>query len=411
MKDVVESIRAYNAGRDPDRLAMKLARMRASPFVFLRGTCHRFYETLPQAEVLASAPSAWVCGDLHLENFGSYKGDNRQVYFDINDFDEATLAPLTWDLVRLLASLRVAAAELRVVEADIQSLCRAFLDSYTHTLAVGQVRWIERETADGLIGALLNGLRRRTRVAWLDRRTTLARQRRTLLVDGRRALAASAAQHERVTAILGKFASGRPDAAFYRVLDVARRIAGTGSLGVERYVVLVEGRGSPDGNFLLDLKEALPSALDPLLGRRRPQWSSEAQRVVELQARLQAVPMALLHPVVRRKRSYVLRSLQPSEDRVNFDPARTTLPQLSGLLIDLGRLAAWAHLRGSGRQGAANADELGAYARLRPGKWHQQLQDAAERAARRVRKDWRAFSAAHEAGAFGKDPKASVARS
>ena len=132
--------------------------------------------------------------------------------------------------------------------------------------------------------------------------------------------------------------------------------------------------------------------------------------MVELQARLQAVPMALLHPVVRRKRSYVLRSLQPSEDRVNFDPARTTLPQLSGLLIDLGRLAGWAHLRGSGRQGAANADELGAYARLRPGKWHQQLQDAAERAARRVRKDWRAFGVAYEAGAFGKDRKASAAR-
>ena len=67
---------------------MKLARMRASPFVFLRGTCHRFYERLPNDGPLAKAPLAWICGDAHLENFGTYKGDTRLAYFDINDFDE-----------------------------------------------------------------------------------------------------------------------------------------------------------------------------------------------------------------------------------------------------------------------------------------------------------------------------------
>lgn len=54
-----------------------------------------------------------------------------------------------------------------------------------------------------------------------------------------------------------------PDPGFYRPLDVARRIAGTGSLGVERYIAPVEGKGSADGNYLLDLKEALPSSLAP----------------------------------------------------------------------------------------------------------------------------------------------------
>ena len=79
--------------------------MRASAFAFMRGTCHLFYDQLPRSGVFKSAPPVWVCGDLHLENFGSYKGDNRLVYFDINDFDEAALAPVSWDLVRLLTSL------------------------------------------------------------------------------------------------------------------------------------------------------------------------------------------------------------------------------------------------------------------------------------------------------------------
>ena len=86
---VVHSIAEFNRGRDPERLAMKLRAMRADPFVFLRGTCHLFYARLPRDPLLRSAPPTWLCGDLHLQNMGSYKGDNRLVYYDINDFDEA----------------------------------------------------------------------------------------------------------------------------------------------------------------------------------------------------------------------------------------------------------------------------------------------------------------------------------
>ena len=60
-------------------------------FAFLRGTCHLFYVRLPRARLTRSAPAAWACGDLHLANFGSYRGDNHLVYFDLNDFDEGWL--------------------------------------------------------------------------------------------------------------------------------------------------------------------------------------------------------------------------------------------------------------------------------------------------------------------------------
>jgi uncharacterized protein (DUF2252 family) len=110
--DVVRQILSFNAGRDPQRLQLKYRNMRTSPFVFLRGTCHLFHDRLSRGGVFQSAPLAWICGDLHLENFGSFKGDNRLVYFDINDFKKSTLAPFSRDLVRFLTSLWTAADSL-----------------------------------------------------------------------------------------------------------------------------------------------------------------------------------------------------------------------------------------------------------------------------------------------------------
>ena len=92
--------------------------MRSSPFVFLRATCHLFYRRLPDLPLFADAPAVWSCGDLHLQNFGSYKGDNRLVYFDLNDFDEGVLAPASWDLVRFLTSVRVGAESMGVKDKD-----------------------------------------------------------------------------------------------------------------------------------------------------------------------------------------------------------------------------------------------------------------------------------------------------
>ena len=254
MPNVVKTIRGFNAGRDPERLAMKYANLRASPFVFLRGTCHLFYDRLSAGALFSKAPAAWLCGDAHLENFGSYKGDNRLVYFDLNDFDEAALAPVTWELVRFLSSILVAGEGLCQSTADAEVLCRTFLDSYAATLTLGKARWVERDTAGGLVKELLDTLKARTRPAFLDRRSDRKSRRRLIRCDGKHALQATDAQRERVTKLIGTFAASQENPDFFKVLDVARRIAGTGSLGLERYIVLIEGKGSPDANFLLDLK-------------------------------------------------------------------------------------------------------------------------------------------------------------
>ena len=134
----------------------------------------------------------------------------------------------------------------------------------------------------------------------------------------------------------------RTECGFYKPLDVMRRIAGTGALGLGRYVVLVEGKGSPNQNYLIDLKETNPSALAPRL-RHQPDLGRSADRVTTLQHRLQAVAPALLRPQRFDKRSWVLRELQPVDDRVNIAKQRHRPAELEALVDSFGALTAWMH--------------------------------------------------------------------
>ena len=389
--NAVQSIVDYNRGRDPERLALKLRAMRGDPFVFLRGTCHLFYARLPGDALLRSAPASWLCGDLHLQNMGSYKGDNRLVYYDINDFDEAALGPCTWDVLRLLASILVAAKSLKLGQRDAIGLCRGFMDAYAATLAEGKARWVETATAQGMIRELLDGLAGRKRKELLDSRSDRKGKSRRLRLDGKKALPVTDAQRKRVAAFMKEFAKRQDDPRFYNLVDVARRIAGTGSLGVERYVLIVEGKGSPDGNYLLDLKQALPSSLAPRIALRQPRWASEAERIVQVQRRMQAVSQAFLQSVAVEGKPFVLRGLQPSEDRVDLSRWHGKLPHLQRAVADMAQILAWDQLRSTGRQGSATTDEFIAFARnasLRKG-----MVDLAAQCAARVEADWKAYCA------------------
>ena len=396
--NVIREIQAYNAGRDPERLALKYQKMRSSPFGFLRATCHLFYSRLSQTVLSKAAPLTWICGDLHLENFGSYKGNNRLSYFDLNDFDESALAPASWELVRMLTSLLVGAESLSIQPSDSRALCSIFLGSYAGTLAAGKAYWIESETAQGMIRALLVGLTNRKRVDFLQSRTPLKGKKRVLKLDGKNALAISDPQRKAVTDFMARFAKTQTQPEFFKVLDVARRIAGTSSLGVNRYVILVAGKGTPDGHYLLDLKQALGSSVAPKLLSLQPQWPSEAHRIVEIQRRMQAVSVALLQPVRLGEDSYVIRELQPHEDRVSLDRAHQTLEELELVVRNMGQILAWAQLRSAGRQGSAIADDLIAFG-LRK-KWKEKLLTTARSCAVQVKKDAAVFNTAYDAGEF-----------
>lgn len=390
---IADAIFDYNAGRDPERLAMKYAKMAQSPFVFLRGACHLFYAALPDTPLFRAAPLAWCCGDLHFENFGSYKGDNRRVYFDISDYDEAALAPAIWDMLRLLTSIQCGADVLNATRAEALAVSQSCLEAYRGALSDGKPLWVERETSGGLVNALLTALQGRERAAFLDERTHRKGRRRTLKLDGEKALPASDAQKQTVTGFMDGFAATQPDPKFFEVLDIGRRIAGTGSLGVERFVVLVEGKGSPDGNYLLDLKEARPSVMAPHLARlgiEQPVWPDEASRVVSVQKRMQAVDHAFLQSVKLDGLPCILKGLQPSEDRVAIGEWGKKLDRLKEVVATMSRILAWDQLRASGRSGSASADALIAFAQR--GDWATEMLEAATEMTQTTQRQWKSFT-------------------
>jgi uncharacterized protein (DUF2252 family) len=400
-ENIIPAIAQHNAGRDPQLLAQKYRLMAQSPFVFLRGACHLFYTALPESELLRTTPLAWCCGDLHFENFGSYKGDNQQVYFDINDYDESALAPLTWDILRLLTSLQCGADVLKTTTEEAQAVSATCLTAYRDALLAGKPLWVEQETSKGLVYDLLESLQTRENSQFLDKRTVLNGRKRRFIVDGSKGLPVNKAEKQRVQAFMEQFAAQQTDPKFFRVLDIGRRIAGTGSLGISRFQVLVRGGGSPDHNYVLDLKIAQPSSLHPPLaqfGITQPTSTNEAQRVIDAQNRMQAVNHAFLQAVTLDDKNYILRSLQPTEDRVSMGAWGKKISRLHQAAATMGRILAWDQLRASGRSGAANADALVEFAQSET--WHSELLTLARDMTEVTHQQWTIFTAAWRDGQF-----------
>jgi uncharacterized protein (DUF2252 family) len=136
----------------------------------------------------------------------------------------------------------------------------------------------------------------------------------------------------------------------------------------------------------------------PHLEATQPRWKNEAQRVVCLQERVQAISPAFLRPVVIGGVAYILKGLQPAEDRVALGLWHGHLDRLRGLMTTLGEIVAWAELRSAGRQGSASADELIAFAGQK--QWKARMITVALACQKKVDLDWREFCAAFDDHAF-----------
>lgn len=395
---MMERIVQAHAGRDPERLRLKDALLRANPLSFLRGTAFLFWDAWPGLGDADDGPATWSCGDLHAENYGSFKGRNRLVYFDMNDFDEACLAPASWDLARLLVSLRVTARWQGLAEADEHAWVEQCLTAYRVALQDGYPLWIERATAKGPVRSLLQQVRKRKASEFVPRRAVLGR-RPHLRVDGRHALPMDEGDKVVVVNAVDRWLRERLDySALVKptVLDVARRIAGNGSLGVERYVVLAH---RPDARLMLiDVKRGAPSSAAEHSPYVQPDWPSDAQRVVCVQSMMQAAHPALLGTLLvphgQKDHVCTVRELQPAEDRVALANLVARPQQLATLFKTLGQILAWNQLRASGRRGSDSADALAEWA-CGP-RWARRVEPALLRrsheAAERVRQQWQAYT-------------------
>jgi uncharacterized protein (DUF2252 family) len=356
--NIAEKIKAYNSGRLPETLRLKYKAMRDDKYRFYRAIPHLLYDDIPSNSFLYNSPNVWLCGDLHLENLGSYKGDNRITYFNINDFDECILGPVLIDVSRLMASVYVASGSLGIKEKDAHALCKAFIDCYFTRLEEGYIREIEIETARGVMRRFLEQVKNRKRKAFLKKKTERKNGKTKIIIDYTHTLPITERERKEVGEHLFHWAKGTKNPGFYKVHDIAFRIAGTSSLGLRRYVVLVEGRGKSGGYFLLDLKETLPSCLSTHVKMVQPIWKHEADRIVEVQKRILSCPPALLASIEMGKKNFVLKELQPSADRIDYKLFSDNLKKLKNILEDMACICAWSNLRSGGRQGSAIADDL-----------------------------------------------------
>jgi uncharacterized protein (DUF2252 family) len=387
-RDVWHLIQALDRQRISNILPQKYAKLRKNAFTFFRGTCHLFYQDLPTNLTTLPAPVVWICGDLHLENFGTYKGNDRQIYFGINDFDEGALAPCTWDITRLITSILLAVDNLNLDRSTGKKLANIYLNSYANTLAIGSIKSIVEANAQGIVGSLLKDLRKRKRSELLNERTKLIKGRRQLKFNNEKILTITPEKYTQIAKSIEGWAKTQANPDFFEVLDIGFRVAGTGSLGVDRYLILVAGKGSPDTNYLIDFKEQPISVLQPYLSKQ-PQWQNQALRVMTVQQLVQSAPPALSAAIEFNNCSYLLRELQPTQDKIALKAGIVDLSQLEKLIDTMAQTTAFAHLHGSGKSGAAIAQDSIDFGHNLD--WQQEVLTYASNYARQVELDYQDF--------------------
>ncbi|MFF7812649.1 DUF2252 domain-containing protein [Streptomyces sp. NPDC007945] len=362
--DAARAVEESSRGRVPELTPLRVGRMAANPFAFLRGSAGLMAHDLAGTPVTGIA--AQLCGDAHAANFGLYGDARGRLVMDLNDFDETVVGPWEWDLKRLATSLVLAG---RVVGAD-EATCRAAafdtVGAYRRTMrllarlpaldawnAIPDEELVSHTDARDLLGTL-------DRVSAKARNNTSARfaARSTEAVadpdgGGRRFVDAPPVlrrvpdvEAAAVTAALGEYLETvsedrRPLLARYAVHDVAFRVVGTGSVGTRSYVVLLlDHRGEP---LVLQVKEARPSVLLPHLptGFPAPEPGHEGRRVVLGQKRMQVVSDILLGWTTVDGRPFQVRQFRNRKGSV--DPAALTADQLDDYGRMTGALLARAH--------------------------------------------------------------------
>ena len=315
-RDPVGLLLGQAESRVPELVPVRHGRMLVSPFTFYRGAA------LPMAADLAGTPSAGLrvqlCGDAHLSNFGAFASPERNLVFDVNDFDETLPGPFEWDVKRLAASLAVAGRDNGFGAKARRRTVLAAAETYRTTmrqfakqpyLAVWYAH-LDIEQAVAEFQSQLKAKRFKAAQALLakahTRDSTQALGKLTTLVDGQRQIISDPpmiepieevyadvqadAIYEEIRAVVGKYrrslqSDRRHLLEQFTLVQVARKVVGVGSVGTRCWIVLMEGADGTEPLFL-QAKEAQPSVLAEYLGRSR--YANQGERVVAGQHLMQA---------------------------------------------------------------------------------------------------------------------------
>jgi uncharacterized protein (DUF2252 family) len=328
--------------RLPKLVPIRHARMLTSPFAFLRGSA------AVMAADLATTPTTGftvqACGDMHVSNFGVYGSAERRLIFAINDFDETLPGPWEWDLKRLAASAYVGSAHLEGDKKNCQDAAWAVVDGYQDHLRryarMGYLEtWYDCIDSDRVLKSLssdarsradnlFDKARTRTHLQVLDKMTDLIDDHhrivedRPFIVRERRTSTGRPIKEALGHFLLSYLKSLAPERRLllsrYRVLDVARKMVGVGSVGTGCWVILLQGEDSSDPLFL-QIKEAQSSVLAAYLS---PSSSNrnEGQRVVNGQRLIQGSSDIFLGWGELDGTHFYVRQLRDMKGGVDLEP-------------------------------------------------------------------------------------------
>ena len=302
--------------RVPELVPVRYGRMLASPFAFYRGAAYLM------AADLASTPRSGirvqVCGDAHVANFGLFGSPERELLFDINDFDETVPGPWEWDVKRFAASLAVAGRDNGFTNAERGQLITASVCEYrTAMREFASMRnldvWYSRlQVREGLpelqaqlgkkdlkeAGRLVDKARTKDSIQAFDKLTHVVDGEPRIVSDPplvvpvEEILPADQAATfvERFQELLRTYRRSllrdrRHLLEEFRFVHMAHKVVGVGSVGTRTWIVLMLGRDSADPLFL-QAKEAQASVLAPFVGKSR--FTNQGERVVEGQRLMQA---------------------------------------------------------------------------------------------------------------------------
>ena len=363
--DPVRLIMESHLGRLDWLIPVRVGRMAASPYGFMRGAAVVMAEDV--ARLPATGITPVICGDAHLGNFGFYASPERDLVIDLNDFDEAHPGGWEWDLRRLVASIWVAGRQNGASEQKCESAVLRCVAGYreevadlaaTALLARSYQRLdvdhLHESTKDkalrGEIKQAVARARRRTSDRALPKFTSERDGKRRIVEDFPLVARLSYAEADQVARGLDEYLGTlvphwRRALGGYTLVDIAHKVVGVGSVGLRAYVALLEG-SSPDDVLFLQLKQARRSVLAPYVHGESAWHAHQGQRVVEYQQALQTVSDPLLGWTTVDRRQYYVRQFRNMKGTVALDSIDGAA--LADYAAITGHLLAKGHARTSG---------------------------------------------------------------
>lgn len=354
MRSAVDQILAFNRGFDAPSLARKLARMSESAFAFFRGTFHLFAFDIvegPFHDWPTAAAHGAIIGDLHTENFGTFRAVSGDIVYDINDFDETTSDPYDYDLRRLASSIALGGFDngqtLAQVTTSVEHSIRAWLDTVVALAGAKTREDFEKLKEPKEVRAVLSSAKELARADMMKQLAVETADGHFTFRASDKFAPVSAAARASVIAALPQFLKTLApwhNAAKYTFQDVVFRFAGCGSLGRERYALLL-GKGETaretfDTLRLIEWKDSLDSAL---CTRERHAAPGRAKQVIENTRAFQINPKRYLGYVTVDGRPMQSREIGANDTRFSHKLFRDAEKFARAAQI-FGEITARAHL-------------------------------------------------------------------